>query len=47
MPLNQHPMQTRTKSGISKPKSKLCYKAVMDYTFTEPPSYKISSQYPK
>ena len=40
-------MQTKSKSGISKPKFKLCYKVVMDYTFTKPPSYKIASQYPK
>ena len=40
-------MQTRSKSGIVKPKTKLCYKAVLDYTYTEPPSYKISSKYPK
>ena len=40
-------MQTRSKSGITKPKSKLCYKVTMDYTYTEPPSYKIASQYPK
>lgn len=46
-PTNTHSMQTRSKSGISKPKSKLCYKVAMDYTFTEPPSYKIASQYPK
>ena len=44
---NQHSMQTRSKSGISKPISKLCYKAVIDYTFTEPPTYKITSTYPK
>ena len=40
-------MQTKSKSGISKPKSKLCYKVAMDYTFNEPPSYRIASQYPK
>ena len=44
---NQHSMQTRSKSGISKPISKFCYKAVIDYTFTEPPTYKIASTYPK
>ena len=27
---NQHPMKTRSKSGIVKPK--LCYKAILDYT---------------
>lgn len=40
-------MQTRSKSGITKPKSKFFYKDVLDYTYTEPPSYKITSQYPK
>lgn len=44
---NHHPMQTMSKSGITKPKSKFCYKFVMDYTYTEPPTYKIASQYPK
>ena len=38
-------MQTRSKSGITKPK--LCYKAIMDYSYTEPPTYKIASTYPK
>ena len=42
---NQHPMQTRSKSGISK--SKLCYKATLDYTYTKPPAYKIAFQYPQ
>ena len=45
--LNSHPMQTRSKNGITKPKSKLCYKATIDYSYTKPPSYKIASQYPK
>lgn len=40
-------MTTRSKSGITKPKSKFYYKAVLDYTYTEPPSYKIVAQYPK
>ena len=40
-------MQTRSEGGITKPKSKLCYKAVLDYTYSEPPSFKIASQYPK
>ena len=39
-------MKTRSKSGISKPNPKLCYEAIMDYTFTEPPSFKVASQYP-
>ena len=33
-PVNTHPMITRSKNGISKPK--ICYKAVDDYTYTEP-----------
>lgn len=40
-------MTTRSKSEITKPKSKFYYKAVLDYTYTEPPSYKIATQYPK
>ena len=42
-----HPMQTRSNSGITKPNTKLCYKTVLDYTYTEPPTYKIASKYPK
>ena len=42
---NQHPMQTRSKSGITK--QKLCYKIVIDYSYTKLPTYKIASQYPK
>lgn len=44
---NHLPMQTRSKTRIPKPHLKLCYKAVLDYTFTEPPSCKVASQYPK
>ena len=44
---NHHPMQTRSKSGITRPKSKFCYKAILDYTYIELPSYKIAYQYPK
>ena len=36
-------MTTRSKNDISKPK--LCYKAVLDYTFTEPQSYKVASKF--
>jgi hypothetical protein len=36
-------MQTRSKSGIYKPK--LGYAAQVDYTVTEPPSYKIAAQH--
>uniref|UniRef100_A0A2N9IMV8 Reverse transcriptase Ty1/copia-type domain-containing protein n=1 Tax=Fagus sylvatica TaxID=28930 RepID=A0A2N9IMV8_FAGSY len=42
---SQHPMQTRSKSGIFKPK--LGYAAHIDYTITEPPSYKIAAQHPQ
>ena len=44
---NCHPMQTRSKCGITKPYPKICYKAVLDYSLSEPPSYKVASQYPK
>lgn len=44
---NLHPMQTRSKSNITKPNAKLCYKIVLNYTYTEPPTYKIASKYPK
>ena len=43
VPVNAHPMTTRSKNGISKPK--LCYKAVLGYSYTEPPSYKIASKF--
>ena len=42
-----HHMQTRSKSGITKPNPKLCYKATIDYTYIEPLSYKIASKYPR
>ena len=42
---NNHPMTTRSKHGITK--KKLCYKAVLDYTFIKPFSYKVASQYPQ
>jgi hypothetical protein len=38
---NTHPMQTRSKNGIFKPKT--CYKAQLDYTLIEPPSFKIAT----
>ena len=38
-------MTTRSKNDISKPK--LCYKAVLDYTYTEPPSYTVASKFPQ
>jgi hypothetical protein len=39
---NSHPMQTRSKHGIFKPKT--CYKAQLDCTLTEPPTFKIATQ---
>ena len=38
-------MTTRSKNGITKPK--LCFKAILDYTNTEPPSYKVASKFPQ
>ena len=38
-------MTTKSKNGISKPK--LCYKAILDYTHFEPPSYKVASKFPQ
>ena len=38
-------MTTKSKNGILKPK--LCYKAMVDYTYTKPPSYKITSKFPQ
>uniref|UniRef100_A0A2N9IPP4 Integrase catalytic domain-containing protein n=1 Tax=Fagus sylvatica TaxID=28930 RepID=A0A2N9IPP4_FAGSY len=38
-----HPMQTKSKSGIHKPK--LGYATQVDYTVTEPSSYKIAAQH--
>ena len=38
-------MTTRSKNRISKPK--LCYKAVVDYSHTEPPSYRIACKFPQ
>ena len=38
-----HPMTTRSKNGITKPK--LCFKVVLHYTHTEPPSYKVASKF--
>ena len=38
-----HPMQTRSKSGIFKPK--LTYAALIDYALTEPTSYTVASKH--
>ena len=35
-------MQTRSKHSIFKPKT--CYKAQLDYTLTEPPTFKIATE---
>jgi hypothetical protein len=39
---NTYPMQTRSKHGIFKPKT--CYQAQIDYTFIEPPFFKLATQ---
>ena len=44
-PANSHPMTTRSKNGITKPK--LCFKAILDYTHTKPSSYKVASKFPQ
>uniref|UniRef100_A0A2N9H2Q8 CCHC-type domain-containing protein n=1 Tax=Fagus sylvatica TaxID=28930 RepID=A0A2N9H2Q8_FAGSY len=43
---SRHPMQTRAKSGIFKPKQ-FHHTLVNDYLNTEPPTYKIASQLPQ
>lgn len=46
--LNIHPMVTKSKASIFKPKAFGFSKskaAFIDYTVTEPPSYKIATQY--
>ena len=43
--LLSHPMQTRAKSGIFKPK--IAHKTTLtDYLTIEPPTFKIASQLP-
>uniref|UniRef100_A0A2N9FFT0 Reverse transcriptase Ty1/copia-type domain-containing protein n=1 Tax=Fagus sylvatica TaxID=28930 RepID=A0A2N9FFT0_FAGSY len=44
-PTSQHPMQTRSKNDIYKPK--LGYAAQIDYTLIEPSSYKAVAQHPQ
>jgi transposase InsO family protein len=44
-PLITHPMQTRSKSGIFKPK--LGYTAHIDYNLTEPTTYSTASKHPQ
>ena len=45
--LNSHPMITRSKHGIYKPKAFITKTAPLDHTLTEPPTYKVASQYPQ
>ena len=45
IPVNTHPMHTRSKHGIFKPK--LFHTITSDYNYTEPPTYNIASKYPK
>ena len=44
---NLHPMQARSNYGITKPNTKLYYKTILDYTYKEPPSFRIASKNPK
>uniref|UniRef100_A0A2N9EJB2 CCHC-type domain-containing protein n=1 Tax=Fagus sylvatica TaxID=28930 RepID=A0A2N9EJB2_FAGSY len=44
-PVNTHPMNTRSKHGIFKPKS--FHTTTTDYTHTEPPTYQIASKFPQ
>uniref|UniRef100_A0A2N9H369 CCHC-type domain-containing protein n=1 Tax=Fagus sylvatica TaxID=28930 RepID=A0A2N9H369_FAGSY len=43
--VNTHPMLTRAKNGIFKPK--LYHTTITDYTYTEPPTYLTASKYPQ
>ena len=45
--LNSHPMITRSKHGIYKPKAFVTKTAPLDRTLTEPPTYKVAAQYPQ
>jgi hypothetical protein len=42
--VNTHPMHTRSKHGIFKPK--IFHTTTIDYTQTEPPTHQIASKYP-
>jgi hypothetical protein len=44
-PVNTHPMHTRAKNGIFKPK--LYHTTITDYSYTEPPTYLTASKYPQ
>ena len=43
---NLHPMQTRSKSGITKPNQKWCYKTIVVNNIIETPSFNIASKFP-
>uniref|UniRef100_A0A2N9F1C3 Reverse transcriptase Ty1/copia-type domain-containing protein n=1 Tax=Fagus sylvatica TaxID=28930 RepID=A0A2N9F1C3_FAGSY len=45
VPINTHPMHTRSENGIFKPKS--FHTATIDYTQTEPPTYQTASKVPQ
>lgn len=40
-------MVTRSKAGISKPKAYAAKPSSIDYTLTEPPTYKFAAQFPQ
>ena len=44
-PIDSHPMHTRAKHEIFKPK--LYHTTLTDYTYTEPPTYQTASKYPQ
>jgi hypothetical protein len=47
LPTNDHPMQTRAKSGISKPKQVHFTKTIPDYLTVEPPSFAVARNIPQ
>jgi transposase InsO family protein len=47
LPANDHPMQTRAKSGIRKPKRVHFTKTVSDYLTVEPPSFAVARNIPQ
>ena len=42
----RHPMQTRAKFGIFRPK-RILHSSVTNYLETEPPTFKVACQYPQ
>ena len=44
---NTHPMVTRSKAGIFKPKAYATKPSPIDYTLTKPLTYKIAAQFPQ